>query len=54
MTIQKKLNVLTNTTYKSLNSCIKIMSKKKIKDLKLFGDGKVAQKVYKKIILDQK
>ena len=54
ITIQKKLNILSNTTYRKLISCVKIMNKKKIKDLKLFGDGKVAQKVYKKIILDRK
>ena len=35
-------------------NALKIMNKKKINDLKLFGNGKVAQEVYKKIIKDQK
>tara|TARA_B110000046_G_C12993816_1_gene399112 strand:+ start:69 stop:1181 length:1113 start_codon:yes stop_codon:yes gene_type:complete len=54
VTIQKKINILSNTTYKKLLSCVKIMNKKKINDLKLFGNGKVAQEVYRKIIKDQK
>ena len=50
ITIVKKINILSNTKYKNLSSCVKIMNKKKIKNLRLFGDGKVAQKVYQKII----
>ena len=54
VTIQKKINILSSTKYKKLISCVKIMNKKKIMDLKLFGNGRVAQEIYKKIIKDHK
>ena len=54
VTVQKKINILSNTTYKKLISCVKTMNKKKIKNLKLFGNGRVAQVVYKKIIRNHK
>ena len=54
VTVQKKINILSNTKYKKLISCIKTMNKKKIMDLKLFGNGRVAQEIYKKIVKDNK
>ena len=50
ITIKKKINILSSISYKSLITSIKKMNKKKVKNYKLFGDGNVSQKIYKKII----
>ena len=46
----KKTNILTGYNYKKIRNAINYFYKKKIKPSKIFGDGKVSNKIFKTLI----
>ena len=48
--IMKKTNILTGYDYKKIRNAINYFDKKKIKPSKIFGDGKVSNKIFKTLV----
>ena len=48
--IRKKTNILTGYDYKKIKNAINYFDNKKIKPSKIFGDGKVSNKIFKTLI----